>query len=249
MKKKLMATVLAGIMAFMVPLEGFSDGKTIIPLPSNWCGTGHCSLNLLIPPPIPPPQEHLNQTLWTHSQKQSVTVYNKMSNHQITSADYASEATILSAMFDNWDKAGFTKTLETLIVNNPGMFETAPTNDQLHKGWLLIENTGLYATESDYDTYMLNSVQQQGQALVSFVQTNGLAALHAALVQEFQSLANNSRNQRDGVTLRLAKCKVPWASMAGLYLSIAALVVTGPVGVAIAVVGIASGGAGLLGGC
>jgi hypothetical protein len=186
-------------------------------------------------------------------QTQMVNLANKLQNNTATGADYGLAAGALGAYFANSNESGFTLNVEKWILSNQALFLNDPSVAQLQAGYKTLKAnvpgipSGL--TFGQYETYFTSATVAARQAFLTSVRTEGLAAYQNQIILGLNNAAASANNTRNGARFLIAGCTVPGASIAGVYLGIVALVVTGPVGWAIAAGGVALGGVGLLTGC
>jgi hypothetical protein len=175
--------------------------------------------------------------------------WNKLAANKVTSSDFSTAATTFQIVFANWDEAGYTIMLQSYVLNNESLFLNGPTSAQIQAGWkTLVANTKAAISESQYTNLIQGVTVTERQELLNTIKSQGLKYLHSQVVSELQTLsAAAARNP--GAILVLAKCAVPWLTLVGLYVGIAALAVSGPVGWGMAAGALAAGGAGVLSGC
>lgn len=193
------------------------------------------------PPNVP---QSLSLAVVQTMQAKMVALNNKLQNNTVTPSDYAAAATSAQAYFANSDETGWTANLQTWIISNESLFTTDPTTAQLQAGYAALQQVGVVSTYGQYVQTITGVSLSDRQAFWTQVKTSGLASYHAGLISELNTLSAQL-SRRGGGMILLAGCEFN-LHVAGLYLGIVALAVTGPVGVGIAVAGLALGGASLL---
>jgi hypothetical protein len=193
------------------------------------------------PPNVP---QSLSLAVVQTMQAKMVTLNNKLQNNTVTPSDYAAASTSVQAYFANSDETGWTANLQTWIIANESLFTTDPTTAQLQAGYAALQQVGVVSTYGQYVQTITGVSLADRQAFWTQVKTSGLAAYHAGLISELNTLSAQLSRRGGGMVL-LAGCEFN-LHVAGLYLGIVALAVAGPVGVGIAVAGLALGGASLL---
>lgn len=173
------------------------------------------------------------------------------STGSLQSSDYTALATSAQTFFSEMDSTGATATIQSWILSNQELFTTNPTEAQLEAAFTALNASGsaLVVPESTFINYILNVPLADRQEFLSYVEADGLDYIHSQVVAELNTLAGEAMNMRHGGAVMLAGCHVPWATIAGFYIGIAALAVTGPVGWAMGAASIAIGMGGAIGGC
>lgn len=237
-KTTMLVVIAAMLLAIIPPAQAQQQGTTQI-VPVTPPGGGSMPRGPVVP-------GSLSVAVVQTMQAKALILQTKMQTNSQTAADYASLASATESYFANSNETGWTKTLQTWILANPTLFTSNPTTNELEAGYASLEKAGVKTTYGAYANSILAVPLATRQAFLNTVKTKGLTAYHAQIVSELNVLAAQTR---DHFSYQLAECRAPYLSGAGLYLGIVALCVAGPIGVGIAVAGLAFGAAGLFGGC
>lgn len=208
----------------------------------------------IIPPPPPPggggPRipVSLSVAVAQTMQAKMLTLNNQLQANHATAAAYSAAATAAQAYFANSAETGWTAIMQAWILANPALFTSQnPTTAQLEAGYAQLQAQGAVVTYSQYVQMITGDPLADRESFLSFVQTNGLAAFHANLVTALNVLsAQVITRHHGGVMIQVNTWSFSWGA-AALYLGVVALACTGPVGIAIAVAGLAAGAIGVAG--
>lgn len=192
------------------------------------------------PPTVP---QSLSLAVVQTMQAKMVSLNNKLQSNTVTASDYAAASTAAQAYFANSDETGWTANLQSWIIANESLFTTDPTTAQLQAGYAALQNIGVVSTYGQYVQTITGVSLSDRQAFWTQVDTSGLASYHAGVISELNTLSAQITRQNGGLMIQVG-CEFN-LHVAGLYLGIVALAVSGPVGWGIAAAGLALGGASL----
>jgi hypothetical protein len=173
----------------------------------------------------------------------------------VSAAQWASAATATQAEFANWEEVGFTANLQRWILANQTLFTGTPTTAQLMEGWATLQSSGLLSpviTETQYENSILGVPLANRQYFLSYVQANGLVAVHAQIVSALNSaaaLASKSKLEKflEAIMPQAAVVHAGgltasgWLGIAATYLGIASLAVVAIAGAPAVITGLAVG--------
>jgi hypothetical protein len=166
-----------------------------------------------------------------HAAQKITIIHNKLkANEPVSATDYASLASALEAQFSNFEETGLTSSVAKWIVEN--------------------RMTEAVLREPEFSQVPLDVREKFIEAFGE----HGLPYIHQQIVKSLYAHAELAASRANGGHFARAccgPCRVPWLSIAGLYLTIVGLALTGPPGLILGLTYITAGmgGLALLTGC
>jgi hypothetical protein len=243
--RQFLAVILAAGLLFVPALQAQQEGRSattqVQPAPSPGGGASHPTGLGVAGPAIP---SSLSISVVQTMQTKMIALNSAVAANKATASTYSAAATALQSYFGNQDETGFTKTIETWILDNSDLFtSTTLTTAQLQAGYASLQSSGVVTTYSAYVQSMTTPTLSEREEFLSAVQTSGLSAYDAQIVSALNSISAQVNTRHNGGILIQVNCGFNLA-VAGLYAGIVGFACGGPVGAGIAVAGlvIAAGG-------